>query len=110
MRLSDLQTGEKGIITKVNGRGAFRRRITEMGFLKGKKVSVVKNAPLKDPIEYRLLDFNISLRRNEASLIEVTTPKDYLLQNACFSLVRRTKADAHTNTLANEPLAFHVSI
>ena len=50
MLLSELQNGEYGIIAKVKGRGAFRKRITEMGFVKGKKVTVVKNAPLKDPI------------------------------------------------------------
>ena len=73
MRLSDLKDNECGIITRVLGRGAFRKRITEMGFVKGKKVTVVKNAPLKDPIEYNLLGYNISLRRSEASLIEIIT-------------------------------------
>ena len=76
MRLSDLKNNECGIITKVRGRGAFRRRITEMGFIRGKKVTVIKNAPLKDPIEYNLLGYNISLRRNEASLIEVVSPEE----------------------------------
>jgi ferrous iron transport protein B len=76
MRLSDLRDGESGIITKVLGRGAFRRRIVEMGFVRGKKVTVVKNAPLKDPIEYNLIGYHISLRRSEASLIDVTTKKD----------------------------------
>ncbi len=71
MKLSELQNGEAGIIVKISGRGAFRKRITEMGFVKGKKITVVKNAPLKDPIEYSILDYEISLRRVEASLIEV---------------------------------------
>ena len=51
--LSDLATGESAVITRVLGQGAFRRRITEMGFVKGKKVTVIKNAPLQDPVEYR---------------------------------------------------------
>ena len=76
MRLSDLKDSESGIITKVFGRGAFRRRIVEMGFVRGKKVTVVKNAPLKDPIEYNLIGYNISLRRSEASRIEVITKND----------------------------------
>ncbi|MDR2139572.1 MAG: ferrous iron transport protein B [Tannerella sp.] len=74
MKLSELQTGEKGIIVKVTGRGAFRRRITEMGFIRGKEVQVIQNAPLKDPIQYRIIGYDLSLRRNDARLIEVLTP------------------------------------
>jgi len=76
MLLSKLQNGEYGIIAKVKGRGAFRKRITEMGFIKGKKVTVIKNAPLKDPIEYSIMGYEVSLRRSEASLIEVITPEE----------------------------------
>ena len=76
MKLSQLQDNEEGIITKVRGRGAFRKRIKEMGFVKGKKVTVVKNAPLKDPVEYNILDYEVSLRRSEASLIEVITKEE----------------------------------
>ena len=56
MRLSELRTGEKGVIVKVLGHGGFRKRIVEMGFIKGKTVEVILNAPLKDPIKYRLLE------------------------------------------------------
>ncbi|MDR2763782.1 MAG: ferrous iron transport protein B [Tannerella sp.] len=73
MKLSELQTGEKGVIVKVTGRGAFRRRITEMGFIRGKEVQVIQNAPLKDPIQYRIMGYDLSLRRNDARLIEVLT-------------------------------------
>ena len=69
--LSDLQNNEIGVITKISGHGAFRKRITEMGFVKGKVVKVIKNAPLQDPIEYEIMNFRISLRRSEARLIEV---------------------------------------
>ncbi|HFB61928.1 MAG TPA: ferrous iron transport protein A, partial [Bacteroidetes bacterium] len=72
MTLAELKTGEKGIITKVRGRGAFRKRIIEMGFVVGKQVIVVKNAPLKDPVEYNIMGYEVSLRRSEAALIEVT--------------------------------------
>ncbi len=75
MKLSELTKGERGIITNVRGQGPFRKRITEMGFVKGKSVTVIKNAPMKDPIEYRLMDSNISLRRSEARLIEVEFPR-----------------------------------
>ncbi len=74
MTLADLYNNQSGIITKVKGRGAFRKRITEMGFVKGKTVKVIKNAPLKDPIEYSLMGYEISLRRSEADLIQVITP------------------------------------
>lgn len=76
MNLSDLGTGEVGIIVKVNGSGAFRKRILEMGFIKGKTVKVVLNAPLKDPIKYKIMEYEVSLRRSEARLIEVIYPKD----------------------------------
>ncbi|MCK5765801.1 MAG: ferrous iron transport protein B [Bacteroidales bacterium] len=72
--LRDLGIGETGIITKVRGRGAFRKRITEMGFIKGKEVTVIRSAPLKDPIDYKVMGYEISLRRSEAELIEVVTP------------------------------------
>ncbi|MFW5699647.1 MAG: ferrous iron transport protein B [Bacteroidota bacterium] len=71
MTLLELRNGEKGIIQKVKGRGAFRRRIIEMGFVAGKTVEVIKKAPLKDPIEYNIMGYNVSLRSSEAQLIEV---------------------------------------
>lgn len=71
MRLSELKTGEKGVIIKVLGHGGFRKRIVEMGFIKGKTVKVLLNAPLKDPIKYKVLGYEISLRRQEAEMIEV---------------------------------------
>ncbi|MBN2891505.1 MAG: ferrous iron transport protein B [Bacteroidales bacterium] len=71
MRLSELKEGEKGIITKVIGRGAFRKRLIEMGFVRGKEVSVTKYAPLKDPIEYNIMDYEVSLRKSEANLVEI---------------------------------------
>lgn len=76
MLLSELQNSEYGIISKVRGRGAFRKRIIEMGFIKGKKVTVIKNAPLKDPIEYSILGYEVSLRRSEANLIEIVTAEE----------------------------------
>lgn len=71
-RLSELKNGSVGVITKVLGHGAFRKRITEMGFVKGKTVKVIRNAPLQDPIEYEIMNYRVSLRRSEAALIEVT--------------------------------------
>lgn len=76
MRLSELKSGESGVIVKVEGHGGFRKRIVEMGFIKGKTVDVLLNAPLKDPIKYKLMDYEVSLRRSEAALIEVVSEEE----------------------------------
>ena len=76
MRLSELKTGEKGVIVKVLGHGGFRKRIVEMGFIKGKTVEVLLNAPLKDPIKYQVMGYEISLRRQEAAMIEVMSEQE----------------------------------
>ncbi|MBQ5943999.1 MAG: ferrous iron transport protein B [Bacteroidales bacterium] len=76
MYLSDLATGEKAVIVRVNGHGSFRKRLIEMGFIQGKKVTVVLNAPLKDPIEYEILGYKVSLRREEARRIEVISQEE----------------------------------
>ncbi len=73
MKLSDLKTGEKGVIVKVLGHGGFRKRIVEMGFIKGTTVEVLLNAPLQDPVKYKLLGYEVSLRHDEASMIEIIT-------------------------------------
>ena len=76
MKLSELKTGERAVVVKVYGHGSFRKRITEMGFVKGKTVTVVLNAPLKDPIEYEIIGYKISLRREEAEQIEVISESE----------------------------------
>ncbi len=76
MRLSELKTGERAVVVKVYGHGGFRKRITEMGFVKGKEVSVVKNAPLEDPIEYEIIGYRLTLRRKEAEMVEVVSESE----------------------------------
>lgn len=76
MHLSDLKTGEKGVIVRVHGHGSFRKRIVEMGFIKGNTVQVILNAPLKDPVEYKILGYKISLRREEANMIDVVSEEE----------------------------------
>ena len=71
MRLSELQPGERGVITKILGHGAFRKRVMEMGFVRGREITVILNAPLQDPIKYAIMDYEVSLRRAEAEMIEV---------------------------------------
>ena len=73
MKLSDLKTGDKGVIVKVLGHGGFRKRIVEMGFIKGTTVEVLLNAPLQDPVKYKLMGYEVSLRRHEAEMIEVVS-------------------------------------
>ena len=71
MKLSSLQTSEVGIIVKVSGHGGFRKRIIEMGFIEGKQVEVLLNAPLRDPVKYKIMGYEVSLRHSEADQIEV---------------------------------------
>lgn len=73
MKLSELHTGQTGIIVKVMGHGGFRKRVVEMGFIKGKTVEVLLNAPFKDPVKYRIMGYEVSLRHSEADMIEVVT-------------------------------------
>ena len=73
MLLSELKTGEKGIVVKVMGHGGFRKRIIEMGFIKGKTVEVILNAPLQDPVKYKIMGYELSLRHDEAAMIEVVS-------------------------------------
>ena len=73
MKLSELKNGQSAIIMKVNGYGGFRKRIMEMGFVRGKKVTPILNAPLNDPVKYDIMGYEVSLRKSEASMIEVFT-------------------------------------
>ena len=82
MKLSDLKTGDSGVVVKVGGQGNFRKRLIEMGFIPGKKVSAVMNAPLKDPIEYEIMGYKVSLRRSEAELIDISSEEDYNSERA----------------------------
>ena len=96
MKLSDLKTGEQGVIAKVNGHGSFRKRLIEMGFIAGKKVTVVLNAPLRDPIEYEILGYKLSLRRSEAEQIEVISEseaKEELTHDHAFDTIYADDCD-----------------
>lgn len=78
MKLSEVKYKETVVITKILGHGSFRRRISEMGFVKGKEVRVIKNAPFNGPFEFKILDYNVSLRKSEADLIEVVPVKEFV--------------------------------
>ena len=82
MNLLQLEVGEKAIITKVKGRGAFRKRIIEMGFVAGKEITTIQRAPLKDPVEYNIMGYNVSLRNSEAALIEIASESEVKTNNS----------------------------
>ena len=73
MKLSELNTGEKAYIVKVKGHGGFRKRIIEMGFIKGQQIEALLSAPLQDPVKYKVMGYEISLRRQEADQIEISS-------------------------------------
>ncbi len=77
MRLSDLETGKSAVIVKILGHGAFRKRVMEMGFVRGRKITAVLSAPMRDPVKYRLMDYEVLLRRSEAQLIEVVPKEEF---------------------------------
>lgn len=64
------------MVVRVSGHGHFRKRIIEMGFIKGVKVQCMMNAPLNDPIKYRIMNFEVSLRRADAEKVEIVTLKE----------------------------------
>ncbi len=95
MRLSELNTGEKGVIVKVMGHGGFRKRIVEMGFIKGKTVEVLLNAPLRDPVKYKVMGYEISLRRQEADMIEVISEQEAREHNVQPGYHKGLEEDIH---------------
>ena len=105
MKLSELNTGERGVIVKVNGHGGFRKRIIEMGFVRGNKVKVILNAPLRDPIEYEIIGYKISLRREEAAKIEViseTEAKELLSERESLPALEAEGVEKEMDTLMEE--------
>ena len=97
--LADLKQGDSARIVKIKGRGHFRRRLMEMGFIKGREITVIKSAPLQDPIEYKIMGYHVSLRRTEAHLIEVMT-----LEEARHQEVIREITEEFNGTLREELL------
>ncbi|MDD4921601.1 MAG: ferrous iron transport protein B [Bacteroidales bacterium] len=95
MRLAELKTGEKAVIVKVLGHGGFRKRIIEMGFVRGKVVESLQNAPLLDPVKYRIMTYEVSLRRSEAENIEVVSDREVL---------EHSETDAYNGVLSEDQL------
>jgi ferrous iron transport protein B len=84
MKLSELHAGEKGVIVKVTGHGGFRKRIVEMGFIKGQTVEMLLNAPLQDPVKYKVMGYEVSLRHSEAQMIEIIPENEAKLLDQAY--------------------------
>ena len=69
--LRDVQVGETAKVVKLHGEGTVKRRIMDMGITRGVEVFVRKLAPLGDPIEVNVRDYELSLRKADAEMIEV---------------------------------------
>ena len=81
--LNDLLPGESGVVTKVTGTGPVKRRMVDMGIVAGTQVKVEKFAPLGDPLEIKVKNFNLSLRKSEAALIEVQSARPCVTDVEC---------------------------
>jgi Fe2+ transport system protein FeoA len=73
MTLRDIKEGQSARIIRVRGSGPFRRRLMEMGFVPGETVFVQRYAPLRDPVEFIVKEYHVSLRRDDAAFVEVAT-------------------------------------
>lgn len=101
MKLVDLQPGETGVITKILGHGAFRKRVMEIGFVRGREVKCILNAPLMDPVKYALMDYEVSLRRNEASMIEIMTVAEWNEHEADAEKAEKKATSMHDEEAAH---------
>lgn len=110
MRLSDLNTGEKAVVVKVLGHGAFRKRIMEMGFVSGQTVTVLLNAPLKDPIKYKVMEYEVSLRRSEAHLVEVERESDIQSNVQDKQIPQTSESDDEKRTLYNKSKTINIAL
>ncbi|MDE6669697.1 MAG: FeoA domain-containing protein, partial [Muribaculaceae bacterium] len=99
MRLSQLKPGNSGVITKILGHGAFRKRVMEMGFVRGREVTTVLNAPLQDPVKYSLMGYEVSLRRAEAALIEIVPVEEWNTPNYVSSAISTAPHDTVSDSI-----------
>ena len=106
MRLSELQTGQKAYITTIYGSGAFRKRLMEMGFVRGEEVRSILNAPLKDPIKYEIMEYEVSLRRSEAVMIEISMLQSEAWKNMP-EIEELIQPDLSSNGRETESVAHH---
>lgn len=113
MLLSELQTGERGVVVRVAGHGAFRKRIIEMGFIKDVTVTAVLNAPLKDPIKYRIMNFEVSLRRSDADKIEIVSESEAereIVNHEDYKTLEAPECDAMHHIAAERGKSINVAL
>ncbi len=113
MLLSELQTGERGVVVRVTGHGAFRKRIIEMGFIKGVTVEAVLNAPLNDPIKYRIMNFEVSLRRSDATKVEIVGEREAereIVNHADYKPINAPDCDAMHHIAAERAHTINVAL
>ena len=110
MKLSELNTGEQGVIVKVLGHGGFRKRIIEMGFIKGQTVEVLQNAPLQDPVKYRIMGYEVSLRHQEAAQVEVVSMSDAKEQQEPQVLLQGHEEDYLQHRALQQRRTIHVAL
>ncbi len=72
LSLSELEPGQKGVVIQIKGSGETRRRIMDMGIVRGSKIIMIRRAPLGDPLEFEIRDYNLTLRKREAKSIYVS--------------------------------------
>ncbi|MCP8305071.1 MAG: ferrous iron transport protein A [archaeon] len=72
MRLSDVEPGQKGVVVRIKGSGTTRRRIMDIGIVRGAEIKVIRRAPLGDPVELEIRDYNLTLRKKEAENVYVS--------------------------------------
>ena len=110
MRLSNLKPGDKAIIVKILGHAAFRKRVMEMGFVKGREVTMVLNAPLLDPIKFKLMDYEVSLRKSEAELIEVITLEEWEREGEVFKHSETQKFEDNIDTSVRKDKIINIAL
>ena len=107
LTLADVKTGEYCVIVRVMGHGGFRHRLMEMGFVRGEKVKVIRNAPLRDPIEYEIMGGHVSLRRIEAEHVEVVSVTEEVANSYSF---HGTVTEETERILGKEGKRIHVAL
>lgn len=110
MKLSELTKGQSAVILKVGGDDDFRRRIIEMGFVRGKTITVVRNAPMRDPIEYELMGYEVSLRRAEAENIEVVSCQDAAKEGLFCDVEKVSFPETYHEGESSEPVSHVIKV
>lgn len=107
MKLSELKPGHRAVILRVHGTGQFRKRILEMGFIQGKEVLAVQGAPLRDPMHYKILGYDVSLRLSDAELIEVDPLAEVVQQEKIASDLDKEQTEYILSQLGgNAPIPY----